>query len=324
MSAIACVKQALTTVVFGALFTSSAFGNESFSIMNDRLGSALQDNANNHQADQRVNDAYNAAKQAIEGSMDTSNASAISSVSSTLGSSTNDNANAHTASIASLTTSDNAATTAATDNASTSESDNAGTGANSTSAAGTGESDNAATTAAKDNASTGESDNAATGVNSTSALSTAKSDNTSTSVSPTVSHYGIQTNSAANPVTTPDAIVNATVSTPANPSQVDSINVDVDSLKPSTPVTATVNGITQTITAGELSHFAPAIQVSVPHIPALMSSNKSNHSDRNSSLHTEGHIGRGSDNAHSHAFGGHGYGHDNSKSEGFGGHSHFH
>ncbi|MXP48523.1 hypothetical protein FD733_00520 [Pantoea sp. Eser] len=56
--------------------------NESFGIMNDRLGSALQDNANNHNADSRVNGAYNDAKHAIGGSMDTSHATSVTGTAS--------------------------------------------------------------------------------------------------------------------------------------------------------------------------------------------------------------------------------------------------
>ncbi|WP_312273945.1 hypothetical protein [Pseudescherichia sp.] len=85
MPAIACVKKALSVVTLGVLFTSSAFANESFSIMNDRLSSALQDNANNNNASTqtRVSKAYNDAKGAIGGPMDNSNALASAPSTST-------------------------------------------------------------------------------------------------------------------------------------------------------------------------------------------------------------------------------------------------
>ena len=58
--------------VITAAFCFNSYANENFSIMNDRLGSAIEDNANNNNVSTRVNDAYNAAKGAINGSMDTS------------------------------------------------------------------------------------------------------------------------------------------------------------------------------------------------------------------------------------------------------------
>lgn len=85
MSDITCVKKTLAAVVFGVVLTHSAFANESFSIMNDRLSSAMQDNANNNNAgtQARVSKAYNEAKSAIGGSMDNSKAQVSTSPVST-------------------------------------------------------------------------------------------------------------------------------------------------------------------------------------------------------------------------------------------------
>ncbi|MBP2156689.1 hypothetical protein [Erwinia rhapontici] len=103
--------------------------------------------------------------------------------------------------------------------------------------------------------------------------------------------------------------------------QVATINVAASSLKPTTPVNVTVNGVTQTVAA---SILAPSTQVAVPHIPAFIHETTGNAHDQTSQRSGRNNDNRGNDNAHSHAFGGHGYGADNSRSEGFGGHSHFH
>lgn len=57
----------------------NAQANEDFSIMNDRLRNAIEDNSlnDNKGTHTRVNEAYNAAKQAANGSMDTSKSSAL-------------------------------------------------------------------------------------------------------------------------------------------------------------------------------------------------------------------------------------------------------
>lgn len=57
----------------------NAQANEDFSIMNDRLRNAIEDNSlnDNEGTHARVNEAYNAAKQAVNGSMDTSKSSAL-------------------------------------------------------------------------------------------------------------------------------------------------------------------------------------------------------------------------------------------------------
>lgn len=105
---------------------------------------------------------------------------------------------------------------------------------------------------------------------------------------------------------------------------VGAIDVSVTSLKPSAPVSVTVNGITTVTTAGVLSKVDPTIQVEVPHVDALISTPRANTNDSHGASSSHGGAGHGGDNAHSNAFGGHGYGADNSHSEGFGGHSHFH
>jgi len=63
----------LAAVVLAAIAFNAA-ANESVSIMNDRLSSPMQDKANNHNdaTASRVHDAYNAVKQAENGSMDNS------------------------------------------------------------------------------------------------------------------------------------------------------------------------------------------------------------------------------------------------------------
>lgn len=57
----------------------NALANEEFNIMNDRLRNAIEDNSlnDNKGTHTRVNEAYNAAKQAENGSMDTSKSSAL-------------------------------------------------------------------------------------------------------------------------------------------------------------------------------------------------------------------------------------------------------
>ena len=67
-------------------------------------------------------------------------------------------------------------------------------------------------------------------------------------------------------------ISNVTASITAAAATDDSINVGVSSLKPNTPVTATINGVTQTLTASALARVNPNIQVSIPHTAAIISS----------------------------------------------------
>lgn len=76
-----------------------------------------------------------------------------------------------------------------------------------------------------------------------------------------------------------------------------SINVAVSSMKPGTPVNITVNGVTTTTTAGEIAKVDPNVQIAVPHVDALIVSQRqgSDHS-RNNSRHEHG-TGNGSNNA---------------------------
>lgn len=76
-----------------------------------------------------------------------------------------------------------------------------------------------------------------------------------------------------------------------------SINVAVSTLSPSTKVNATVNGVTSTTTAGELAKVNPQIQVAIPHVDALIvSQRQGSDRDRNSS-HSEHGTGNGGNNA---------------------------
>ncbi|MGL4429806.1 MAG: hypothetical protein ACRCT4_12910 [Silvania sp.] len=75
------------------------------------------------------------------------------------------------------------------------------------------------------------------------------------------------------------------------------INVSVTSMKPSQPVTATVNGVSMTTTAGELAKMQPLAQVSVPMSSVFVGvvRNGNNH-DRNPSAGEHG-TGNGANNA---------------------------
>lgn len=82
-----------------------------------------------------------------------------------------------------------------------------------------------------------------------------------------------------------------------------SINVAASSLSPSTQVTATINGVTQTTTAGAL---APTTQVAVPHLSAFTRegvkggvNGKASHNVSHGSSDNNGQA-----NAHANAFGG--------------------
>jgi hypothetical protein len=68
-------------------------------------------------------------------------------------------------------------------------------------------------------------------------------------------------------------------------------------MKPGTPVNVTVNGVTTTTTAGEIAKVDPNVQIAVPHVDALIVSQRqgSDHS-RNNSRHEHG-TGNGSNNA---------------------------
>lgn len=159
-----------------------------------------------------------------------------------------------------------------------------------------------------------------------------------------IANYGVKKNPEGTPVNIKNApVINATsyrlgitqqqqkvagvapAINAVSASNTESINVAASSLPANTPVTATVNGVTTTTTAGAIAAIDPSIQVAVPHVAAFRRTTiKGGTEDKSGHASLSGHDGRGSDNAHSHAFGGHGYGHDNSSSEGFGGHSHFH
>lgn len=82
-----------------------------------------------------------------------------------------------------------------------------------------------------------------------------------------------------------------------------SINVSAASLKPSTPVSVTENGVTSITTAGAIAAKAPETQISVPHVPAFVRQQHTGHSHDKGS-HNQGaigHQGRGSENAQASA-----------------------
>ena len=312
MPAIACVKKALSVVTLGVLFTSSAFANESFSIMNDRLSSALQDNANNNNASTqtRVSKAYNDAKGAIGGPMDNSNALASAPSTSTT--------DPHTSlRVTNLT------------NAQTDKINNA-FGQTYIDAK------NETSTSTVVHDTTMQSLKIDPTGNPVSMVSRVKNDPTGTPVSMVA---GVETNPTGTPVdqltvnTTVEPIgspinrVNEVVNNPVDsPVAVatkpanSSINVNANQLMPDTVVQV---GDAMT-TAGAIAATNPTAQISVPMESVFDVPVRSNHNVQTHNSHASGDKGRGAENAHSHAFGGHGYGHDNSKSEGFGGHSHFH
>jgi hypothetical protein len=329
MPAIACVKKALSVVTLGVLFTSSAFANESFSIMNDRLSSALQDNANNNNVgtQTRVHDAYNAAKGAIGGSMDSSKAL----------SSTPDASSSITDPRTSLSTPNQ--THAQADQINNAFSQSYIDAKNETSVR----------TVAPDTMVPGNKVDP-TGVPVT-MMAGVKNDPTGTPVTmmagvkndptgtPVTMVAGVKNdptgvpvnqptiNTTLEPVGSPINRVNEVVNNPVDsPVAVatkpanSSINVNANQLMPDTVVQV---GDAMT-TAGAIAATNPTAQISVPTESVFDVPVRSNHNVQTHNLHASGDKGRGAENAHSHAFGGHGYGHDNSKSEGFGGHSHFH
>jgi len=329
MPAIARVKKTLSVVTFGVLFTSSAFANESFSIMNDRLSSALQDNANNNNVgtQTRVHDAYNAAKGAIGGSMD--NSKALSS--------TPDASSSITDPRTSLSTPNQ--THAQADQMNNAFSQSYIDAKNETSVR----------TVASDTMVPGNKVDP-TGVPVT-MMAGVKNDPTGTPVTmmagvkndptgtPVTMVAGVKNdptgvpvnqptiNTTLEPVGSPINRVNEVVNNPVDsPVAVatkpanSSINVNANQLMPDTVVLV---GDAMT-TAGAIAATNPTAQISVPTESVFDVPVRSNHNVQTHNLHASGDKGRGAENAHSHAFGGHGYGHDNSKSEGFGGHSHFH
>lgn len=77
-----------------------------------------------------------------------------------------------------------------------------------------------------------------------------------------------------------------------------SINVGVSSLPGNTPVSVTVSGVTRTTTAAEIARVAPGVQVSIPHVDAIISSPDCRGSHNERSHHSDnGHGGNGSGNA---------------------------
>lgn len=78
---------------------------------------------------------------------------------------------------------------------------------------------------------------------------------------------------------------------------VSSINVSVSSLKPNTPVSVTVNGVTSVTTAGVIAGIDPTVQISVPHVPAIIK----HAGNGGKSKGSHGSMHGGSDNAHDHA-----------------------
>ncbi|MBA8863366.1 hypothetical protein FHW11_000452 [Pantoea agglomerans] len=87
-----------------------------------------------------------------------------------------------------------------------------------------------------------------------------------------------------------------------NPAQ--SINVAASSLKPSTPVNVTVNGVTQTTTAGAIAAVNPAEQIAVPHVAAFQRTavKGGSSNDHSHSSHVQGDNNGGS-NSHANAMG---------------------
>jgi hypothetical protein len=73
-----------------------------------------------------------------------------------------------------------------------------------------------------------------------------------------------------------------------------SINVSISSLKPSTPISVTVNGVTKTVAASTL---APSTQVAVPHIPAFERNPGKGSSNDQGASHSVGGGGNGDNNA---------------------------
>lgn len=329
MPAIARVKKTLSVVTFGVLFTSSAFANESFSIMNDRLSSALQDNANNNNVgtQTRVHDAYNAAKGAIDGSMD--NSKALSS--------TPDASSSITDPRTSLSTPNQ--THAQADQINNAFGQSYIDAKNETSVR----------TVAPDTMVPGNKVDP-TGVPVT-MMAGVKNDPTGT---PVTMMAGVKNDPTGTPVTMMAGVKNDPTGMPVNQSTINTtvepvgspinrvnevVNNPVDNsvAVSAKPANSTINvnanqlaantvvQVGDTITtAGAIADTNPTAQISVPMESVFSVPTRSNHNEQTHSSHTNGDNGRGADNAHSHAFGGHGYGHDNSKSEGFGGHSHFH
>lgn len=139
----------------------------------------------------------------------------------------------------------------------------------------------------------------------------------STTVANTTSPAALQAAlTAAKMASSAAPVGSAPATAPAN----SNMNLAASQVAPNTPVQ--VGNVSTT--AGAIAAIDPNAQISMPINSVFSAAPRSNHNDRSNGSRSEGHNGRGAENAHSSAFGGHGYGHDNSKSEGFGGHSHFH
>ena len=321
MPAVACVKETLAVIVFVVVFSGSAFANESFSIMNDRLSSAIQDNANNNNVgtQARVHDAYNAAKGAIGGSMD--NSKALSSTPA-----------------ASFSTTD-PRTSLSAPNLTHAKADqiNNAFGQSYIDA----KNETSVRTVAPDTMTPGNKVDP-TG-DPVSMVAGVKNDPTGT---PVTMMAGVKNDPTGTPVSTVEEVKNNPISaapdmkvdtgvtstsqtapapdtapvTVSNAVAKSTINVDASQLAANTPVQ--VGDVITT--AGAIAATSPTAQISVPMESVFSTPSRSNHNNRERSVDHQEHQGRGADNEHSHAFGGHGYGHDNSKSEGFGGHAQFH
>lgn len=351
MPAVACVKKTLAVVVFGVVFSGSAFANESFGIMNDRLSSAMQDNANNNNigTQARVHDAYNAAKGAIGGSMD--NSKALSSTPA-----------------ASFSTTD-PRTSLSAPNLTHAQADqiNNAFGQSYIDA----KNETSVRTVAPNTMTPGNKVDP-TG-NPVSMMAGVKNDPTGTPVTmmagvkndptgvPVTMMAGVKNDPTGTPVTMMAGVKNDPTGTPVsmveevkNNSVTTAPDIKVDTgvtavtqtapIPDSTPVTLSNTVANSTInvdanqlaantpvqvgdvitTAGAIAATNPTAQISVPMESVFTTPSRSNHNNRERSVDHQEHQGRGADNEHSHAFGGHGYGHDNSKSEGFGGHAQFH
>lgn len=306
MPAVACVKKTLAVVVFGVVFSGSAFADESFGIMNDRLSSAMQDNANNNNigTQARVHDAYNAAKGAIGGSMD--NSKALSSTPA-----------------ASFSTTD-PRTSLSAPNLTHAQADqiNNAFGQSYIDA----KNETSVRTVAPDTMTPGNKVDP-TG-NPVSMVAGVKNDPTGTPVSmveevknnSVTTAPDIKVDTGVTAVTQTAPIPDSTPVTLSNTVANSTINVDANQLAANTPVQ--VGDVITT--AGAIAATNPTAQISVPMESVFTTPSRSNHNNRERSVDHQEHQGRGADNEHSHAFGGHGYGHDNSKSKGFGGHAQFH
>jgi len=99
----------------------------------------------------------------------------------------------------------------------------------------------------------------------------------------------------SNPSVPPPSVISIEKS--ATPAASGSINSDAGALKPTTPVSVTVNGVTQITTAGEIAKIDPNVQVSVPHIDAIIGSPNCNANGHDKSSSVRGGTGNGGQNA---------------------------